>query len=175
MNNEAQGEWVMWFYECREPCKTSAAAADLDGGCCLEIGCMFYDTSRCVFSNGVAVIGVFHCRSQIDLEVGLLLGSVPIFYSFIQINISLLLTCAYTALACMVYFYLMKEKNTKITEVRSFSFFKLCNCVVHLPWLYDPNLTPLLGICQKWRRLLLAFNITPIKNLWYDMIYLSCK
>lgn len=155
----------MWFYECREPCKTSAAAADLDGGCCLEIGCMFYDTSRCVFSNGVAVIGVFHCRSQIDLEVGLLLDSVPFFYSFIQINISLLLTCAYTALACMVYFYLMKEKNTKITEVRSFSFL---NCVIVWCTYLDcmtPHLTPLLGICQKWRRLLLAFNIIPIKNL----------
>lgn len=72
----------MWFYECREPCETSAAAADLDGGCCLHVDCMFYDTSRCTFSNGVAVIGVFHCRSQIDLEVGLLLDSVPFFLFF---------------------------------------------------------------------------------------------
>lgn len=155
----------MWFHECREPCETSAAAADLDGGCCLVIDCMFYDTSRCIFSNGVAVVGVFRCRSQIDLEVGLLLDSVPFFYSLIQINISLLLTCAYTALACMVYFYLMKDKNTKITEVRSFSFL---NCVIVRCASLDcvtPNLTPLLGICQKWRRLLLAFNIIPIKNL----------
>lgn len=87
------------------------------------------------------------------------------FYSFIQINISPLLTCAYTALSCMLYFYLMKEKNTKITEVRSFSFF--LNCVIVRCTYLDcmtPDLTPLLGICQKWRRLLLAFNIIPIKN-----------